>query len=94
VTDHYLSIVLTDRVRPIDPMRRLQERFPHAVHLEWRPAGVERVDTPYAERVRGRSDLDVAASFVADVRGAAPTSGERDLLERAFTAIGAAEAER
>jgi exonuclease SbcD len=94
VADHYLSVVLTDAVRPIDPMRRLQERFAHAVHLEWRPAGVERVDTPYAERVRGRSDLDVAASFVADVRGAEPTPGERDLLERAFAAVGTAETAR
>jgi exonuclease SbcD len=55
---------------------------------------VERVDTPYAERVRGRSDLDVAASFVADVRGAGPTPGERELLERAFAAVGTAEAAR
>jgi exonuclease SbcD len=94
VAGHYLSVVLTDAVRPIDPMRRLQERFPHAVHLEWRPAGVERVDTPYAERVRGRSDLEVAASFVADVRGAGPTAGESDLLERAFAAVRTVEAER
>jgi exonuclease SbcD len=94
VADHYLSVVLTDAVRPLDPMRRLQERFPYAVHLEWRPAGAARVDTPYAERVRGRSDLDVAASFVADVRGAEPTSAERALLERALAAVGTAEAAR
>jgi exonuclease SbcD len=87
VTGHYLSVVLTDAVRPLDPMRRLQERFAHAVHLEWRPAGVPRDDTPYAERVRGRSDLDVAASFVGDVRGAAPSDTERLLLEKAFAAV-------
>jgi exonuclease SbcD len=87
VADHYLSLVLTDVVRPLDPMRRLQDRFPHAVHLEWRPAGVQRNDTPYAERVRGRSDLDVAASFVGDVRGADPTDAERLLLEKAFAAV-------
>lgn len=91
VTDHYLSAVLTDAVRPVDPMRRLQERFAHAVHLEWRPVGVERLDTPYAERVRGRSDLDVAASFVTEVRGAAPTDSERAWLERAFAAVAVEE---
>jgi exonuclease SbcD len=94
VEDHYLSVVLTDAVRPIDPMRRLQERFAHAVHLEWRPAGVERSDTPYAERVRGRSDLDVAASFIRDTRGDDATSSEREWLEKAFTAVGTAEAAR
>ena len=87
VADHYLSVVLTDVVRPLDPMRRLQERFPHAVHIDWRPAGVQRVDTPYAERVRGRSDLDVAASFLGDVRGEGPADSERALLERAFAAV-------
>jgi exonuclease SbcD len=55
---------------------------------------VERVETSYAERVRGRADQDVAASFVADVRGSAPTPGERDLLEQAFAAVGTAEAAR
>jgi exonuclease SbcD len=89
VAEHYLSVVLTDTVRPLDPMRRLQERFPYAVHLEWRPAGAERGDTPYAERVRGRSDLDVAASFVDDVRRAAPSEAERVWLERAFAAVDA-----
>jgi exonuclease SbcD len=87
VADHYLSVVLTDAVRPLDPMRRLQERFPHAVHIEWRPAGAQRVDTPYAERVRGRSDLDVAGSFLADVRGEGPADSERALLETAFAAV-------
>jgi exonuclease SbcD len=89
VADHYLSVVLTDDVRPLDPMRRLQERFPYAVHLEWRPAGAERDDTPYAERVRGRSDLDVAASFVSDVRNSAPSAAEHVWLERAFAAVDA-----
>src|SRR5207245_3511086 len=36
---YFLSVELTDPVRPTDALRRLQERFPHAVHLEWRPAG-------------------------------------------------------
>jgi DNA repair protein SbcD/Mre11 len=40
----FVSARLTDAVRPADPMRRLQGRFPHCVHLEWtgggRPDGV------------------------------------------------------
>ena len=33
--EHFVSARLTDAVRPADPMRQLQARFPHCVHLEW-----------------------------------------------------------
>ncbi|MBM7413975.1 MULTISPECIES: exonuclease SbcCD subunit D [Nocardiaceae] len=80
-TEHYVSAVLTDAVRPVDAMRRLQERFPHAVHLEWkRPAGVD--SGSYREKVQGRSDREVLDSFLADVRSA-PSSSEVELLDRA-----------
>ncbi|MBY6706684.1 exonuclease SbcCD subunit D [Rhodococcus sp. BP-241] len=80
-TEHYVSAVLTDAVRPVDAMRRLQERFPHAVHLEWkRPAGVD--SGSYREKVQGRSDREVLTSFLADVRSA-PSSSEVELLDRA-----------
>ncbi|HYS36955.1 MAG TPA: exonuclease SbcCD subunit D, partial [Pseudonocardiaceae bacterium] len=39
LVDSYLFVVLTDLVRPIDAMRRLQQRFPFAVRMEWQPAG-------------------------------------------------------
>ncbi|WP_127782202.1 exonuclease SbcCD subunit D [Rhodococcus sp. X156] len=82
--EHYVSAVLTDEVRPLDAMRQLQKRFPRAVHLEWcRPGGQPAMR--YAERVRGRSDADVAHSFLTDVR-AAPAAAEAHLLERAFAA--------
>src|SRR5207249_1653607 len=31
--DHYVSATLTDYARPVDAMRKLRERFPHAVHV-------------------------------------------------------------
>jgi DNA repair protein SbcD/Mre11 len=82
--DDYVSAVLTDDVRPLDAMRQLQQRFVFAVHLEWRPPGGQ-PELHYAERVRGRSDAEVARSFLADVRGV-PGSAEITLLERAFAA--------
>ncbi|MGZ4553370.1 MAG: exonuclease SbcCD subunit D [Mycobacteriaceae bacterium] len=82
--DDYVSAVLTDDVRPLDAMRQLQQRFVFAVHLEWRPPGGQ-PELHYAERVRGRSDAEVARSFLADVRGV-PASAEITLLERAFSA--------
>jgi exonuclease SbcD len=82
--DDYVSAVLTDDVRPLDAMRQLQQRFVFAVHLEWRPPGGQ-PELHYAERVRGRSDAEVARSFLADVRGV-PGIAEITLLERALAA--------
>lgn len=65
--DHYVSAVLTDTARPVDAMRRLQERFPFAVHVEWRrPEGS--AEGSYRDKVRGRSDRQIARGFLADVR--------------------------
>jgi DNA repair protein SbcD/Mre11 len=88
--DAFLSVELTDPVRPVDALRRLQDRFPHAVHLEWHPEG------GYAEGAlrynqRGRSDHEVACCFVADCRGDEPNERERELLGEALVAAEAME---
>lgn len=63
--EHYVSAVLTDTVRPVDAMRKLQERYPHAIYLRWeRP--MEHEVLRYSERVRGQSDLDIARRFFED----------------------------
>ncbi|WP_374727504.1 exonuclease SbcCD subunit D [Haloactinomyces albus] len=92
VEDCYLSATLTDEVRPIEAMRRLQRRFPHAVHLEWKPEG-GRATAPlrYSEAVRGRDDQALADGFVADCRGAEPNESERALLAEALRAVRATE---
>lgn len=82
--EHYVSAVLTDSTRPVDAMRKLRERFPHAVHVEWvRPEG--NPELRYRERVHGRRDTEVAQSFLTDVRGE-PSKGEMAWLERALAA--------
>ncbi|QUH00214.1 exonuclease SbcCD subunit D [Saccharopolyspora erythraea] len=93
--DCYLSATLTDEVRPLEPMRRLQQRFPHAVHLEWQPEG-GRATAPlrYSEAVRGRDDQTIAKGFVADCRGSEPTESERLLLQEALRAMDIAEVRR
>ena len=76
-----------DRVRPVDAMRRLRERFPYAVHLEWEPAGGHAgAPLRYADAVRGRSDIEVSRSFLDDCRGAPPTEREERLLFHALEA--------
>jgi exonuclease SbcD len=94
VEEHFLSVQLTDPVRPVDPMRRLQTRFPHCVHLEWAGSGAVADGRSYTELVSGRSDLDVAGEFVARVRGVGATPAERDLLGRALAAAAREDATR
>ncbi|MGY2129952.1 exonuclease SbcCD subunit D [Blastococcus sp. SYSU DS0617] len=90
--EHFVSARLTDPVRPTDPMRQLRERFPYCVHLEWTGAGVSADGLSYQDRLRGRSDLEVAEQFVDHVRGAGATDAERELLARALTAAAGEDA--
>lgn len=82
VSDHWISAVLTDPTRPMDAMRRLQARFPHCAHLEFRPS--TRHDdnaSSYAELVRGKSDDELIDAFLVKVRnGEGATAPEADLL--------------
>ncbi|MEU4666980.1 exonuclease SbcCD subunit D C-terminal domain-containing protein [Amycolatopsis sp. NPDC023774] len=85
--DHFLSVTVTDRVRPVDGMRRLRERFPYAVHLDWEPeGGLAGAQLKYADAVRGRTDIEIARSFLDDCRGALPTETEERLVFLALEA--------
>ncbi|MEV4599074.1 exonuclease SbcCD subunit D C-terminal domain-containing protein [Amycolatopsis sp. NPDC049253] len=85
--DHFLSVTVTDRVRPVDGMRRLRERFPYAVHLDWEPeGGLAGAQLRYADAVRGRTDIEIARSFLDDCRGALPTETEERLVFLALEA--------
>ncbi|MGY1849655.1 MULTISPECIES: exonuclease SbcCD subunit D [unclassified Blastococcus] len=90
VEQHFVSARLTDPTRPADPMRRLQTRFPHCVHLDWTGAGAVIERGSYQERMRGRSALEIADEFVSAVRGVPAGAAERELLARA---LGAADRE-
>ncbi|WP_298178678.1 exonuclease SbcCD subunit D [Saccharomonospora sp.] len=90
----YLSVTLTDPARPVDAMRRLRARFPYAVHLDWQPDGGGGAALRYAEAVRGRTDLEIAETFLADCRGSEPTERERELLMAALESAGRANPER
>ncbi|MET0844156.1 MAG: exonuclease SbcCD subunit D [Mycetocola sp.] len=85
----WLSVILTDTVRPLDSMRRLQARFPFCVALEHRPAVT--ADAPaasYASRVRGQSDVEIVAGFLAHVRnGVGPSVAETAIVADVFAAV-------
>ena len=89
---HWLHVTLTDPTRPVEPMERLRARFPHTLVLGFEPDGVVTDDaSSYAERIFGRSDLDVATDFVTHVRQRPASEAERALLDEAFAAARAAE---
>jgi exonuclease SbcD len=76
-------------------MRQLQTRFPHCVHLEWTGSAGGGDGRSYQERLRGRSDLEVAGEFVTHVRnGVGVSDAERELLVRALGAAAREELAR
>jgi exonuclease SbcD len=93
--DHWLQVTLTDPDRPAGAMERLRRRFPHTLALAFEPeGGPAGDDRGWAERIRDRSDLEIAYDFVREVRGAPADQAEGDLLGEAFEACRRAEAAR
>ncbi|ONH35627.1 exonuclease SbcCD subunit D C-terminal domain-containing protein [Protofrankia sp. BMG5.30] len=83
-TADFVSVVLTDPVRPLDAMATLQRRFPFALTLSHEPAlDATGDELTYGRRVHGRSDLAVAEAFVTHVRSE-PSERERALLQAAL----------
>lgn len=87
IQDSFLAVTLTDPTRPADAMERLRRRFPHLLTLGWEPPASESQRSSYADRLRGRSDQQVAEGFVEHVRGSAASGEERELLSEALTAV-------
>jgi exonuclease SbcD len=82
--DHWVQVVLTDPRRPAGAMERLRGRFPHALVLGFEPDEEQKTGPSWSERVRERSDLDIAYDFVEEVSGEPAGAAERALLREAF----------
>ncbi|MCP3821779.1 exonuclease SbcCD subunit D [Streptomyces sp. A3M-1-3] len=84
--DAWVEATLTDPVRPAEPMARLTARFPHTLSLAFDPERTESDPlASYAQRLKGRSDQQIAEDFVVHVRGGgAPDDRERAVLRDAF----------
>ncbi len=81
--DAWVQATITDRRRPMHAMDRLRERFPHTLLLGFEPEGPARDKGPVLPRVDGRSDIDIALGFVAEVRELEATTEEALLLQLA-----------
>ena len=90
----WVEATLTDRARPLDPMRRLRARFPHCARIEFAPEGVLKQDgLSYTTRVRGKSDTEVIDEFLRHVRaGEGADDEERETLRAVLAEVGASAA--
>ncbi|MFK8844857.1 exonuclease SbcCD subunit D [Streptomyces sp. Ac-502] len=87
--DAWVEATLTDAARPHEPMARLAARFPHILSLAFEPEeGAARTLASYAQRLRGRSDQEIAEDFVAHVRpGRGVDDEERAVLRSALDEV-------
>lgn len=85
----WVRAVLTDRQLPLQAMRRLQERFPHAVELSHEPEGALPVGDGAGSgaRVRTADPLDLSVEFLRDRRGIDLDDAEHQLLADAVAAV-------
>ncbi|MFD4999391.1 exonuclease SbcCD subunit D [Streptomyces buecherae] len=90
--DSWVEATLTDPARPREPMARLVRRFPHILSLAFAPERTEEAaHASYAQRLRGRTDQQIAEDFVTHVRaGRAADPEERVVLSDVFDEVRAA----
>ena len=87
--DAWVCAEYTDDLPQRDPLRRLQERFPHCAKVVHRPARVAAADgATYAQRVRAaRSDRELVEAFLVHVReGVGASEAEQELIDDVLAA--------
>ncbi len=92
--DDWLRVRLTDRLRPMDAMRRLQRRWPHCAEVTW-IGGEAAAQVALRERLARRSELEVVDDFLAHVRaGVGADRAEAALVRDALERVAAEELAR
>ena len=93
--DAWVCAEYTDRTPQLEPMRRLQGRFPHCAAVVHAPAAARRDDgRSYVQRVReARSDAELIDAFLVHVRdGEGASERERELIRDVIDERSLAEA--
>ena len=89
----WVKAVLTDQARPVAPMERLRERWPHTIALDFQPEGG--LASPDADLVRlaeAADPVEICGLFVDFVAGAPPDEAQRVVLREAVEAAQYGEA--
>jgi DNA repair protein SbcD/Mre11 len=80
----WVKVVLTDRSRPVAPMERLREKWPHTIALEFAPeGGLTGAEADLARLARASDPAEICGSFVEYVAGAPPDQAQRAALRGA-----------
>jgi len=83
----WVKVVLTDRERPVAPMERLREKWPHTIALEFAPeGGLTGVDADLARLARAADPVEICESFVDYVAGVPADAAQRAVLREVVEA--------
>jgi len=89
----WVKAVLTDQARPVAPMERLRERWPHTIALDFQPeGGLTGPDADLARLAEAVDPVEICGLFVDFVAGAPPDEAQQAVLRRAVEAARSAEA--
>jgi len=88
----WVKAVLTDQARPVAPMERLRERWPHTIALDFQPeGGLTGPDADLARLAEVVDPVEICGLFVDFVAGAPPDEAQLAVLRPAVEAARRAE---
>ncbi|MGH8962785.1 MAG: exonuclease SbcCD subunit D [Jatrophihabitantaceae bacterium] len=93
LAEAWVKAVLTDARRPMAPMERLRERWPHTLVLDFAPEGVAADPATDLARIREASDpVEICAHFMEWVDSTRPDRAHENELRSAVEAVRRLEA--
>lgn len=88
----WVKAVLTDQARPVAPMERLREKWPHTIALDFQPeGGLIGPDADLARLAEAVDPVEICELFVEFVAGAPPDEAQRAVLASAVESAQHAE---
>ena len=89
----WVKAVLTDQARPMAPMERLREKWPHTIALDFQPeGGLAGPDADLARLAEAVDPVELCGLFVDYVAGAPPDEAQLAVLRQAVEAAQHSEA--
>jgi DNA repair protein SbcD/Mre11 len=88
----WVKAVLTDQARPVAPMERLREKWPHTIALDFQPeGGLIGPDADLARLAEASDPVEICGLFVEFVAGAPPDEAQLAVLADAVAVARHAE---